>query len=138
MNYTQPANVLIIDDDEVNNFIAESLIKKAAKNTHITVCLNGQKAIEELLRIKEISGKLPEFIFLDLTMPVMDGWKFLDEYHRLHIDDGGHSDIIILSSSIFRHDINRALGHSVVKDFISKPLNMERIRRILNIDHTVN
>jgi CheY-like chemotaxis protein len=138
MNYTPPANVLIIDDDKVNNFIAETLIKKATKNTNITVCLNGQEAIEELLRIKQQSGKLPEFIFLDLAMPIMDGWKFLDEYYRHDIDAEGGSEIIVLSSSIFRHDIDRALGHSVVKEYISKPLSMELIRRVLRVDHLDN
>ncbi len=138
MNYTPPASVLIIDDDKVNNYIAETLIKKASKTTHITVCLNGQEAIEELLHIKEQSGKLPEFIFLDLTMPVMDGWKFLDEYHRLDIGAGSHSEIIVLSSSIFRRDIDKALGHSTVKEFISKPLNLALIRRVLKVDHNDN
>jgi CheY-like chemotaxis protein len=138
MNYNQPTDVLIIDDDVVNNFIAETLIKRASKHTNITVCLNGRDAIEKLLSIKQESGKLPEFIFLDLAMPVMDGWKFLDEYHRLNIGDGSNSQIIILSSSIFRHDIDRALKHSVVKEYISKPLNMELIRKVLKIDHHIN
>jgi CheY-like chemotaxis protein len=134
MNYNQTTNVLIIDDDTVNNFIAETLIKKAAKDAEITICLNGQEAIDQLLSIKQSSGKLPRFIFLDIAMPVMDGWRFLDEYHRLNLHNGSHSEIIMISSSRFRHDIDRALGNAMVKEYIKKPLSMELVKRILKIE----
>jgi CheY-like chemotaxis protein len=124
MNYNQTTNVLIIDDDAVNNFIAETLIKKAAKDAEITICLNGQEAIEQLLSIKQSSGKLPRFIFLDIAMPVMDGWKFLDEYHRLKLGDGSN--------------IDRALGNAIVKEYVKKPLSMELVKRILRVDHHDN
>jgi CheY-like chemotaxis protein len=138
MDYNKVTNILIVDDDKVNNYIAETLIKKASKNVNITVCMNGQDAIEKLLTIKQNSGTLPEFIFLDLNMPAMDGWHFLDEYNRLKLGQTGHSEIIIISSSIFRHDIERALGHTEVKEFVSKPMNLELIRRILKVDHHDN
>jgi len=134
MNYNQTTNVLIIDDDAVNNFIAETLIKKAAKDAEITICLNGQEAIDQLISIKQSSGKLPRFIFLDIAMPVMDGWRFLDEYRRLNLHDSGHSEIIMISSSRFRHDIDRALGNAMVKEYIKKPLSMELVKRILKIE----
>jgi len=138
MDYKQNTNVLIIDDDTVNNFIVETLIKKVVKDADILVCLNGQEAIEKLLNIKQGLGKLPRFIFLDIMMPVMDGWQFLDEYRRLNIDDGNHSEIIMISSSLFRKDIDRAVGHAIVKQYIHKPLNMELIKRILKAGHHVN
>ena len=134
MNYNQTTNVLIIDDDTVNNFIAETLIKKAAKDAEITICLNGQEAIDQLLSIKQSSGKLPRFIFLDIAMPVMDGWRFLDEYRRLNLHDNGHSEIIMISSSRFRHDIDRAHANAMVKEYIKKPLSMELVKRILKIE----
>jgi CheY-like chemotaxis protein len=138
MNYNQTTNVLIIDDDAVNNFIAETLIKKAAKDAEITICLNGQEAIEQLLSIKQSAGKLPRFIFLDIAMPVMDGWRFLDEYRRLNLGDGSNSEIIMVSSSRFRHDIDRALGNAIVKEYVKKPLSMELVKRILRVDHHDN
>ncbi|HEY9197229.1 MAG TPA: response regulator [Mucilaginibacter sp.] len=131
-NYS--TDVLIIDDDQVHNFITETMIKKTEKNIGITVCLNGQEAIEKLLHIKANNGKLPEFILLDLAMPVMDGWGFLDEYNRLNIDSKGQSKIFVVSSSIFKRDIERALKHATVSQYISKPVSREVMHRILEVD----
>jgi CheY-like chemotaxis protein len=70
-------------------------------------------------------------------MPVMNGWEFLDEYNHRNIDPQGKSAIFILSSSVFSEDINRARTYSQVKDFIRKPLDVTRIREILNTKEAV-
>lgn len=127
MNYKQPAHVLIIDDDEINNFIAERLIHKASKNTKITICLNGREALTKLSELRDNDGILPEYIFLDLTMQVMDGWGFLDAYRHL---EKNPTRVIILTSSVFRHDINRASKHEVETEYIIKPLSSERLNEL--------
>ncbi len=131
----QPVHILLIDDDEINNFISIKLIKKALSNAEISSCLNGKLAIEQLTEMQQNSPeKLPDFILLDINMPIMNGWEFLDEYKRLNIDTTGKSKIFIISSSVFSNDISRARSYPLVKNFISKPLSVEKIREMLESD----
>lgn len=126
---TRPVRILLVDDDEINNFISIKLIKKALLNTDITACLNGRFAIDQLLEIKQKDpGKLPDFILLDINMPIMNGWEFLDEYKRLNIDPQSKTKIYIISSSVFSNDINKARSYPLVKSFISKPLSVDKIK----------
>lgn len=128
---SKPVSILLVDDDEINNFISIKLIKKAVENTEISSCLNGRFAIEELVDLqKEDPGKLPDYILLDINMPVMNGWEFLEEYKRLNIDPQGKSQIYVISSSVFSNDINKARSYPLVKNFISKPLSVEKIREM--------
>ena len=91
MNFnSRPVSVLLVDDDEINNFISIKLIKKALLNTEIVACLNGKFAIDQLVEMqKKGPEKLPDYILLDINMPIMNGWEFLDEYKRLNIDPLG-------------------------------------------------
>lgn len=128
---SKPISILLIDDDEINNFISIKLIKKAIENSEIAAYLNGQFAINELLQIQERDPEaLPDFILLDINMPIMNGWEFLEEYQRLHIDPLGKSKVFIISSSVFSNDINRAKAYPTVKNFVSKPLSVDKIREI--------
>ena len=128
---SKPVSILLVDDDEINNFISIKLIKKAIENTSISACLNGRFAIEELVEIQKIDpNKLPDFILLDINMPIMNGWEFLDEYKRLNIDPLGKTRIYIISSSVFSNDINKARSYPLVKNFISKPLSVEKIKEM--------
>jgi response regulator RpfG family c-di-GMP phosphodiesterase len=131
-------SVLLIDDDEINNFISIKLIKKALLNTEIMACLNGKFAIEQLSAIKnQDPDKLPDYILLDINMPIMNGWEFLEEYKRLNIDPLGKSRIYIISSSVFSNDISKARSYPLVKDFISKPLNVEKIKELFEVARQV-
>ncbi len=127
-------SVLLVDDDEINNFISIKLIKKAISNADITACLNGKFAIDELVAMQQEDPEtLPDYILLDINMPIMNGWEFLDEYKRLNIDPNKKTKIYIISSSVFSNDISKAKSYPLVQDFISKPLNVERIREIFNV-----
>ena len=128
---TKPISILLIDDDEINNFISIKLIKKAIENSEIAAFLNGRFAINELLKIQERDPEqLPDFILLDINMPIMNGWEFLEEYQRLNIDPLGKSKVFIISSSVFSNDINRAKSYPTVKNFVSKPLSVDKIKEI--------
>lgn len=130
----RPVSILLVDDDEINNFISIKLIKKALLNTEITACLNGKFAIDQLLEIsRRDPSKLPDYILLDINMPIMNGWEFLDEYERLQIDEQGKSKIFIISSSVFSNDISKAKSYPLVQDFISKPLNVEKISEVFGV-----
>jgi len=127
--------VLLVDDDEINNFISIKLIKKALLNTEIMACLNGKFAIDQLVELQRNDpNKLPDYILLDINMPIMNGWEFLDEYKRLNIDPSGKSKVFIISSSVFSNDINKARSYPLVKDFISKPLNVDKIVELFRVE----
>jgi len=132
-----PIRILLVEDEEINNYIATRLIQKALPGAAVTSCLHGKYAIELLTEMKNDPTKLPDIILLDINMPVMNGWEFLDEYNHRNIDPQGKSAIFILSSSVFSEDINRARTYSQVKDFIRKPLDVTRIREILNAKEAV-
>lgn len=136
MNFSSKSvSVLLVDDDEINNFISIKLIKKALLNTDIIACLNGKYAIDQLVDIqKKDPSKLPDYILLDINMPIMNGWEFLDEYKRLNIDPLGKTKIFIISSSVFSNDINKARSYPLVKDFISKPLNVDKIVELFKVE----
>lgn len=133
---SKAVSILLVDDDEINNFISIKLIKKAVDNTQITACLNGRFAIDELSEIqRQDPAKLPDYILLDINMPIMNGWEFLDEYKRLNIDPQGKSKIYIISSSVFSNDINKARSYPLVKDFVSKPLNVDKIKELFGVEN---
>ncbi len=128
---------MLVDDDEINNFISVKLIKKTLLNTEICTCLNGKFAIDQLIEIKSNDpDQLPDYILLDINMPIMNGWEFLDEYIKQDIEMSGKVKIYIISSSVFNNDINKAKSYSLVKDFISKPLSVDKIKEVLEVsDH---
>src|SRR5471030_1088456 len=135
MSPNPPISILLVDDDEINNFISIKLIRKAVDNADIKACLNGRFAIEDLAKIqKNDPDRLPDYILLDINMPIMNGWEFLDEYKRLNIDPSGKSKIFIISSSVFSNDINKARSYPLVKSFISKPLSVEKIKEMFEAD----
>ncbi|WP_233268721.1 response regulator [Mucilaginibacter lacusdianchii] len=134
-NSAKPLSILLVDDDEINNFISVKLIKKAIAHTEINSCLDGSYAINQLLEIQQDNPEnLPDYILLDINMPIMNGWEFLDEYKRLGIDPLGKSKIYIISSSVFSNDINKAKSYTLVKDFVSKPLNVDRIKELFAVE----
>jgi len=139
MNFnSRSVSVLLVDDDEINNFISIKLIKKALLNTEIMACLNGKFAIDQLVEIqRKDPDKMPDYILLDINMPIMNGWEFLDEFKRLNIDAVGKCKIFIISSSVFSNDINKARSYPLVKDFISKPLNVDKIKELFTVEDHV-
>ena len=134
-NSNGTVSILLVDDDEINNFISIKLIKKALSNTEIMACLNGKYAIDQLVELqKESPERLPDYILLDINMPIMNGWEFLDEFKRINLDPLGKCKIYIISSSVFSNDINKARSYPLVKDFISKPLNVEKIVELFKVE----
>ena len=131
----QAPSVMLIDDEELDSFIVGRMIRHTLSNIKINSCLNGLKAIQTLKRLlKSNPNELPDYIFLDLSMPVMDGFQFLNEYDHLNIDPLKKTKIYVLSSSIFTADIKRALSSSLVTGFISKPLNSQKLKEIFDIN----
>ena len=119
----------IIDDDSIFVFVFKKILKKNDDTREIVNIQNGQDAINVLQTIYNNKQKLPDLIFLDLNMPVLDGWQFLDELEKLPFKDD--LKIYIISSTIDSNEIEKAKNYSCVKSFISKPINGADLARIL-------
>ncbi len=128
--------ILIIDDDEINNFIAAKLIDKIPPKATVSTCLNGQDGIDFVKSKLNKQDEMPDIIFLDINMPVMNGWEFLEEYETIKSQIQKSVCINMLSSSVYNDDIIKAEGFDTVQKFISKPLTVDKIQglyEILNI-----
>jgi CheY-like chemotaxis protein len=130
----RPVNIMLVDDDEINNFITVKLIRKAYSDAVISTFLNGRLAIDKLKNILQHDPEnIPDYILLDINMPVMNGWEFLEEYKTLSFNADKKITIYILSSSVFSNDIDKAKSYESVANFISKPLNLEAIKEVFNV-----
>jgi CheY-like chemotaxis protein len=130
----RPVNIMLVDDDEINNFITVKLIRKAYPDAVISTFLNGRLAIDKLKNVLQQNPEnTPDYILLDINMPVMNGWEFLEEYKTLSFDREKKITIYILSSSVFSNDIDKAKSYESVANFISKPLNLEAIKEVFSV-----
>lgn len=121
----------LVDDDDTFVFITKKIIEKTNHVKEIKVFHNGLEAITYLKENLNADYKLPEVIFLDLSMPIMDGWQFLDEFTTLETPKTSKIIIYICSSSISHHDIMKAKKMSAVSDFIIKPVTKDKFTEII-------
>jgi CheY-like chemotaxis protein len=128
--------VLLVDDNESDNFLHKRVIEKSGITNHIAVVYNGKEAIEFLTSksgFGEAEGSYcqPELIFLDINMPVMNAWEFLEAYDKLQEEQKGKIIVIMLTTSFNPNDKIKAetiLGQS---RFQYKPLSQEMIQDVM-------
>jgi CheY-like chemotaxis protein len=123
-------NVLLVDDNEIDNFINERIITSSKFSDHVVVKNSADSALVWLKEIDSDETRYPDFIFLDLNMPVKDGFGFLEDYAALNEKLRVHSKVIVLSSSISPEDINRASTNPYVHKYLNKPLNERYLEAI--------
>lgn len=123
--------ILLVDDDDVFVYLTEKSIEESGYTGEVKVCVNGKAAIDFLIPIADDITLLPDIIFLDLSMPIMDGWGFLNEFILLKPKLAAKIDIYISSSSVSPYDVQRAKGISDVSDFIVKPVTKEKFIDIM-------
>lgn len=119
-------SVLIIDDDPIFNFLHTRMLSLGALAGEVQSALNGRQA---LTLLQNNSGPLPEIILLDLTMPEMDGFGFLEEVKNLDIPGIEDVPIVVVTSSINPKDSERvrALG---VAHYLVKPIQLETLKEV--------
>lgn len=128
--------VFIIDDDPITIKICELVIQNTKFAQSIVSFPNGKEAIDffsdffEKNKRTENENKAPELILLDLNMPIMNGWEFMEEYMRKYATRLESTDIAILSSSVNPQDFMKSQQYDVIIDFINKPLTVDLINEL--------
>ncbi|SFC22834.1 Response regulator receiver domain-containing protein [Flagellimonas taeanensis] len=122
----------LIDDDDTYQFIVEKTLNSLNLVNSIKIFSNGKAAIDFLEATIHDIDQIPDVILLDLTMPIMDGWQFLEQYLRFRPRIGKKVVIYVISSSIDPRDMQRAKSISEVTDYIVKPLTKTKLISMLH------
>jgi CheY-like chemotaxis protein len=123
-------NVHIIDDDPISQMLASKAVQMTNKVTSTSIFPNGREAINFLRANALNPTALPDIIFLDINMPVLDGWGFINEFAKLKLSFCKKITIYMLSSSIAEADINRAKETPEIYMYLIKPLKRNTILEI--------
>ncbi|MCR6640937.1 MAG: response regulator [Sporocytophaga sp.] len=117
--------VLLVDDDKINNYINLRLIRRIGLSEEIIVTNNGQEAITYLKTCDK--NELPTLILLDINMPVMDGFEFLEEYEKFKFNTVERPMIVVLTTSTNTNDIKKVESSPIAAGYINKPLTEENL-----------
>lgn len=124
---------LLIDDDKIFIMICKKLITRTKFCDRVEVCVNGQLAINFLKDHEHDRSTLPDVILLDINMPVMNGWDFLDAYLQWSTTTHLEIPIFIISSTVHNFDMTKAELYPIVKKIYTKPLTVENLIEIKEI-----
>jgi len=124
-------DVFVVDDDKVYHFILKNLLKKNKIEVNPLFFENGQDAIDGLKENAAVESNLPTLVLLDINMPVMDGWQFLEEFKKIKGTLNKETIIYMISSSNNPIDLNRLKDFSQeIKEYMLKPVCLEDICKI--------
>lgn len=139
---TQLHCILVIDDDEPTNFFNQMILEESGCTRHIRIMQSGQEALD-YLRNSAKAGcdkelfPCPDLILLDINMPAMNGWEFLEEYKKLDVTQRAKIMTVMLTTSLFPEDLVKAKEMPEITGFENKPLTAEKLQMILQ-KHFVN
>ena len=122
--------VLLVDDDEATNFIHQHVIKAADFAEQVKIAENGQQALEYLTATDHNDYVRPDLIFLDINMPVMNGWEFLEQYKQLDEELQGQMMVVMLTTSLNPDNKTNSESLGSIDHFMSKPLTIGMLENL--------
>jgi CheY-like chemotaxis protein len=124
----QVSNILLVDNDPMSNSINKKILQTSSFPLKICTYLNAHDALNYLDKlIDKNENQFPEVVFLDINMPHMDGWQFLEQFNKYPSHILKRSSVIILSASIDDDDIEKSKEYKIVLNYISKPLTLDKL-----------
>jgi CheY-like chemotaxis protein len=125
--------ILLIDDDEPTNFLNQMVLEELGITKHIKVAQNGEEALGYLKKTStgDENFPLPDLIFLDINMPAMNGWEFLQHYSGLPQNQKANVVIVMLTTSLNPDDRAKAHQISEVTGFETKPLTADKLKALM-------
>lgn len=127
----KPFIICIVDDDEIYKFTMKRMIEINQLAKKLLIFSDGEEAINFMIDNVANSVDLPDVIFLDINMPIMDGFQFMEEYVKLKPTVGKKITIYMVTSSVDSVDIDRAKSISEISDYIIKPIKSEELKIII-------
>jgi CheY-like chemotaxis protein len=124
-------NICVIDDDPICVFGIKKTLKKAHYNNKVVIYENGLEAIRGLKQYLEQGKLLPNIIFLDINMPIMDGWDFLDDFLKIPKLNRDFVNIYIISSSVDPADLKKVKEFNIINRYLIKPITIEKIETVI-------
>ncbi len=131
--------ILCVDDDPITLMLCKKVIGKTTFTNKIITAQNGEEALSyfetiknEVEKLKEEPIQLPQLIFLDLNMPIMGGWEFLDTFNSAYYPHFKSVKVVVLSSTIDPEDLEKASTYPMVIDFLSKPITLSMLDYLSN------
>tara|TARA_R110002012_G_scaffold267399_3_gene451156 strand:- start:4191 stop:4616 length:426 start_codon:yes stop_codon:yes gene_type:complete len=122
--------VMLVDDNDTDNFLSKKIMEHVNFSENILIKNTGKSALEYLHQNQNDLDKIPDIIFLDINMPIVDGFVFLYEYENFPPQLHEKVKVVVLSSSNNKRDINQFLNNRFVHQFISKPLSEKALMEL--------
>ncbi len=126
-----PTQILLVDDDEINNFLSNELIRLYQPNVAIMSMLYVVEALEYLSQKIIQKQALPEIILVDINMPHLNGWDFMDAFEKMEAEAIKNVRVYVYTSSIYYKDLEKVKSYKSVIKLITKPFTDEMISEIL-------
>ena len=129
---SKPFIICIVDDDDIYKFTMKKMIEMNKLARKLIIFSDGEEAINFMIDNVANSVNLPDVIFLDINMPIMDGFQFMEEYVKLKPKVGKKITIYMVTSSVDSADIDRAKSIAEISDYIVKPIKSEDLKNIID------
>jgi CheY-like chemotaxis protein len=125
-------NICVIDDDDIYQFAVARIIESALKTSSVMSFYDGEEALEYFESLKGNDGPIPDIIFLDINMPRLNGFEFMEGYNKIKDRLSKKSKVYMVSSSIDPADIQRSKEMDGIEDYVSKPLDTNLVTDIVS------